>query len=196
MTILSFPLFHFSFLLFSFFFFIFLHSVSFSFFFCHVLSCSIMFFFFLFLFFFFFFSFCRGLKICFLWPQFRCDFSSHFLQKNIFRRVWERRGWRGRGGWGGRKYSFEASFPFLPFFHPFSIVFLFLCLGSCSSFLSFSFSFSFSVLKNVSLFVFSFLAFVSGINKGCFLRGRRSMEMWCPDDIGRDSWDWVKPPAR
>ena len=19
--------------------------------------------------------------------------------------------------------------------------------------------------------------------------------MWCPDDIGRDSWDWVGPPA-
>ena len=21
------------------------------------------------------------------------------------------------------------------------------------------------------------------------------MEMWCPDDTGRDSWDWVGPPA-
>ena len=21
------------------------------------------------------------------------------------------------------------------------------------------------------------------------------MEMWCPYDIGRDSWDWVGPPA-
>ena len=21
------------------------------------------------------------------------------------------------------------------------------------------------------------------------------MEMWCPDDMGRDSWDWVGPPA-
>ena len=21
------------------------------------------------------------------------------------------------------------------------------------------------------------------------------MEMWCPDDIGRDSWDWVGPPT-
>ena len=29
----------------------------------------------------------------------------------------------------------------------------------------------------------------------CFLRSRCSMEMWCPDDIGRDSWDWVGPPA-
>ena len=42
---------------------------------------------------------------------------------------------------------------------------------------------------------FSFLAFVSGFNKRCFLRSRCSMEMWCPDDIGRDSWDWVGPPA-
>ena len=22
------------------------------------------------------------------------------------------------------------------------------------------------------------------------------MKMWCLDDIGRDSWDWVRPPAR
>ena len=21
------------------------------------------------------------------------------------------------------------------------------------------------------------------------------MEMWCPDDGGRDSWDWVGPPT-
>ena len=37
------------------------------------------------------------------------------------------------------------------------------------------------------------LALVSESN--CFLRSRCSMEMWCPDDIGRDSWDWVGPPA-
>ena len=29
----------------------------------------------------------------------------------------------------------------------------------------------------------------------CFLRGRCSMEMWFPGDMGRDSWDWVGPPA-
>ena len=29
----------------------------------------------------------------------------------------------------------------------------------------------------------------------CFLRSRCSMEMWCPDDIGRDRWDWVGPLA-
>ena len=32
-------------------------------------------------------------------------------------------------------------------------------------------------------------------NKRCFLRSRSSMEMWCPDDMGRDSWDWVGPPT-
>ena len=40
---------------------------------------------------------------------------------------------------------------------------------------------------------FLLLALVSEFN--CFLRSRCSMEMWCPDDIGRDSWDWVGPPA-
>ena len=37
------------------------------------------------------------------------------------------------------------------------------------------------------------LALVSEFN--CFLRSRCSTEMWCLDDIGRDSWDWVGPPA-
>ena len=27
------------------------------------------------------------------------------------------------------------------------------------------------------------------------LRSRCSMEMWRLDDVGRDSWDWVGPPA-
>ena len=56
-------------------------------------------------------------------------------------------------------------------------------------------------MKKVSSFRFScisfkyvlLLAFVPEFN--CFLRSRCSMEMWCPDDIGRDSWDWVGPPA-
>ena len=37
------------------------------------------------------------------------------------------------------------------------------------------------------------LALVSEFN--CFLRCRCSMEMWCPHDTGRDSLDWVGPPA-
>ena len=40
-----------------------------------------------------------------------------------------------------------------------------------------------------------FLAFVTSVNKRCFLRSRCFMEMWCPDAIGRDSWDWVGPPS-
>ena len=41
--------------------------------------------------------------------------------------------------------------------------------------------------------IFQLLALVSEFN--CFLRSRCSTEMWCPDDIGRDSCDWFGPPA-
>ena len=41
----------------------------------------------------------------------------------------------------------------------------------------------------------SLLALVSEFTCRCLLRGRCSMEMWCPDDIVRDSWDWVGPPT-
>ena len=41
----------------------------------------------------------------------------------------------------------------------------------------------------------SLLASVSEFNCRCFLRSRCHMEMWCPDDMGRDSWDWVGPPT-
>ena len=63
------------------------------------------------------------------------------------------------------------------------------------------FFFHFFLKKKVSSLLFScisfkyvlLLALVSEFK--CFLRSRCSMEMWCPDDIGRDSWDWVGPPA-
>ena len=69
-------------------------------------------------------------------------------------------------------------------------------------FFFFSFSFFIFLKKKVSSFLFScisfkyvlLLALVSEFN--CFLRSRCSMEMWCPDDMGRDSWDWVGQPAR
>ena len=68
-----------------------------------------------------------------------------------------------------------------------------------SSFFDF-FCFSFFPKKKFLLFFFciSFkyfflLASVSEFN--CFLRSRCSMEMWCPDDMGRESWDWVGLPA-
>ena len=71
------------------------------------------------------------------------------------------------------------------------------------SFLVLTFEFSFFNFseEKVSSFLFScisfkyflLLALVSEFN--CFLRSRCSLEMWCPDDAGRDSWDWVGPPA-
>ena len=51
-----------------------------------------------------------------------------------------------------------------------------------------AFFFVFFFLKKMPL-----VAPVSEFN--CFLRSRCSVEMWCPDDIGRDSRDWVGPLA-
>ena len=52
---------------------------------------------------------------------------------------------------------------------------------------------------SVFFFFFHFCFFLEKLfllfNCRCFLRSRCSMEMWCPDDIGRDSWDWVGPPT-
>ena len=73
----------------------------------------------------------------------------------------------------------------------------FLCISSFFDFLMF-FIFFFHFFRRkffsgISLKYVLMLALVSEFN--CFLRSRCSMEMWCPDDIGRDSWDWVGPPA-
>ena len=175
--------FHF-FISFIFIFFVFLHFLSFyscSLFFCHFLSFSIMcflfsfscffffFFFFLFLFFFFFFFFflLGAQNLIFLGINFVTISLNISLKKTFF------------GPSRRVQQPFQAffSFFFLLFFPPV------LFLGSCSSFL---FSASF---ENVFLYLFfSFPAFVSG-------RCRCSMEIWCLDDIGRDSWDWVGPPA-
>ena len=97
-------------------------------------------------------------------------------------------------------FSYFFSPVFLFFFF---LVFIFLIF---CSFLFFDFfkNFSFFIFpkEKVSCFLsscisfkyFLMLALVSEFN--CFLRSRCSMEMWCPDDIGRDSWDRVGPPAR
>ena len=107
-------------------------------------------------------------------------------------------------GW----YPFGPSFFFLLFFSrfmSFSCFLFFHFFFFCSFlhfliFLSFSFSFFIFSEEKVSSFLFScisfnffLLALVSEFN--CFLRSRCSMEMWCPYDIGRDSWDWDGPPA-
>ena len=108
-------------------------------------------------------------------------------------------------------HSFGPSFLFfilffLPFFVFFLAFYFFIFLIFFHFFIFrffnvFHFLFSFFLKKKVSSLLFScisfkyffLLALVSEFK--CFLRSRCSMEMWCPDDIGRDSWDWVGPPA-
>ena len=50
--------------------------------------------------------------------------------------------------------------------------------------------------ENVSFPFFKYVSLLASVSEFyCFLPCRCSMEMWCPDDIGRDSWDWVGPPT-
>ena len=85
------------------------------------------------------------------------------------------------------------------FFFFFFAFFIFLFFLFISSFFDFLMFFIFlkkkvsSFLSCISLKYVLLLALVSEFN--CFLRCRCSMEMWCPDDRTRDSWDWVGPPA-
>ena len=103
--------------------------------------------------------------------------------------------------------------PLFLFFPPFFLPFFFFFFFFLFFFSHFLFISSFFDFLNVLHFLFSFfrrksfffsfflyflqifllLALVSEFNS--FLRSRCSMEMWCPDDIGRDSWHWVGPPA-
>ena len=112
-------------------------------------------------------------KSDFFWPQLLHDFSLKFLKKHVFRAV------SGSTPLRPRLLCFSL---FLVFFVRFFFSFIF------SNFVVCVFSFFCISFKDISL-----LASVSEFN--CFLRSRCSMEMWCPDDIGRDSWDWVGPPA-
>ena len=67
------------------------------------------------------------------------------------------------------------------------------------SFMFSSFCFSlencFFFFSCISFKYVPFLALVSEFNCRCFLRSWCSREMWSPDDVGRDSWDWVGPPT-
>ena len=111
--------------------------------------------------------------------------SFHFLFENSF--------------FGPRWTEGIGNGPFMggPRFHFFTISFLscfslfFLVFLVCPFFLPLVDCFGENLSNHISL-----LAFVSEFNKRCFLRGRSSMEMWCPDDIGRDSCVWVGPPTR
>ena len=101
-------------------------------------------------------------------------------------------------------FSFFSPFFLFRFFLTFFLLFIFHFSHFCSflHFLFFNvFHFFIFSKEKVSSFLLScisfkyvlLLALVSEFN--CFLRSRCSMEMWSPDDIGRDSWDWVGPPA-
>ena len=70
--------------------------------------------------------------------------------------------------------SFPSCFIIFHYYSSFLFISLFLFL--------FSFSFSFKCMR--------LQAQVSEFNERCFHRSRCSMEMWCPDEIGRDGWDW------
>ena len=172
-SFLSFSVFLLHFSSFSFFFHVLsFDCLSFSVIFFHFLSCSFFFFFF------FCFFFCRGSESDFLGLNFVTSSLNISFRKSIYRPV-------------SGVHSFGPSFSFFPpFLTNFFLMFLFF-FGSCSSFFPFFLFFN----KKISCLFFSFLAFVSGFNKRCFLRKKCSMEMWCLDDIGRDSWDWVGPPA-
>ena len=101
-------------------------------------------------------------------------------------------------------------FPFFQFFLPCFVFFLAFYLFIFSFFVHFiifwflnvfSFLFSFFPKKKASSFLFSFkyislLTSVSEFHFRRFLRCRCSLEMWCPDVVGRDTWDWVGPPTQ
>ena len=62
---------------------------------------------------------------------------------------------------------------------------------SCFSLLFFHFSIFVFFKNNVSSFIFLLYFFQRCFIAGISIRCRCSVEMWCPDDMARDSWDWV-----
>ena len=186
-SIFSFFFHHFS----SFFrFFHFLHFYIFSFIFFHFLSFSFIFFHFLsFSFIFFHFLSVYSQNLIFWGLNFvTISLDSSYAKINFCAHL----------GW----YTLSALFSFFSYFFPPFFVFSFFFFLIFCSFLHFLMFFIFHFSEEqVSSFLpasISFkyvlmLALVSEFN--CFLRSRCSMEMWCPDDLGRDSWDWVGPPA-
>ena len=167
------------------------HYRSFSFMFFHVLSCSFIFFHFLS----FSFIFFHFLPFSFIFCHFLLySFFLSGAQNLIF------------FGLNFDTISLDNSYVKNQFFGPISggrplgplfFFFLLFCPVFC-----FFLAFYFFIFRRKSFFfsfflyffqIFFLLASVSEFN--CFLRSRCSMEMWCPDDIGRECWDWVGPPA-
>ena len=199
-----FSFFHFFHFFHFFFFFIFPHFFIFfffHFFFCFIFSFFSSFFIFFifsskknFLFFFFIFSF---FFISFSFSFLGCSKSDFFFFASIaskFLVTFQKKIEPSRGGERGREVPLWFLFSF------FSLVFFFSFF--LDLFMFSSFFFHFYVKKKVSSFLFSCISFkyillptvASEFN--CFFRCRCSMEMWCLDDIGRESWDWVGPLAR
>ena len=126
------------------------------------------------------FSFSFSCSKCnFSGPQLLHDFLQHFFQKINF-----------LSGFGR-----VPPLKLFSFFHIFSCFFIF--LFSFSKFFYFS-----AFLENCvpSLFCFfpnmcRFKHLYLGFTKDVSLRSRCSTEMWCLDDRGRDSWNWVGPPT-
>ena len=172
---------HFLFILFGWIFSSFFHSSIFLHFFIFRFSSIFHFHFYLFLFFFFSFSSCFSFSFlgCSKSDIFLASTASRFLTAFLSQKSF----WLSRLAGGSN--PFEA---FFPVFSPFS------CFSFICSFSQYVCSFP---EKCVFFFFsnFSFLAFVSRFSNRCFLRSRCSTETWCPDDNGRDSWDWVGPPA-
>ena len=54
--------------------------------------------------------------------------------------------------------------------------------------------FFFFLLFLIDIFQFFIAGIESELNCGCFVRSRRSVDM-CPDDMGKDCWDWFGPPT-
>ena len=77
-------------------------------------------------------------------------------------------------------FSFFDFLMFFSFFHFSILIFSIFIFEKCVA--------SFFLVPFFSSKFISLLASVSEFNCRCFLRSRCSMEMWCLDDTGRNSW--------
>ena len=176
--------------------FIFFHVPSCSFMFLHVPSCSFMFF------------HVPSCSFIFFFVFLGCSKSEFFWDLNFVTISLDNSHVKNQFLGPSRRYPpptlplGNLFFFFLLFFFRFClslfVAFYFFIFSHFCSFLHFFnvFHFLFSFWPTKKFLLFFFLVFLSNIflllalvsEFNCFLR-------WCPDDIGRDSWDWVGPPA-